>query len=82
MFHQGIISFPSSEEPEKQRGGAGLGAFGEAGDMLSLYANQMDYHVQRQRQTELETNGPGAKVVPVVAIEVDKDGVTSRETVA
>jgi sorting and assembly machinery component 37 len=80
LFHQGILSFPSAEEPEKQRGGAGLGIFGEAGDMLSLYANQMDFQVQRQRQMEMEMNG--SQSVPVVEVEVEKDGVRSRETVA
>ncbi|KAG0645512.1 outer membrane import complex 1 [Hyphodiscus hymeniophilus] len=38
MFHQGMISLPGPEEPEKQRGG--LGDLGEAGDMLSMYANR------------------------------------------
>jgi sorting and assembly machinery component 37 len=80
MFHQGIISFPSSEEPEKRKAEAGLGAFGEAGDMLSMYANQMDYQVQRQRQMEAEMSVD--QPVPVVGLEVGPDGVRSNETVA
>lgn len=81
MFHQDFISFPSSEEPEKEkRGGAGLGAFGEAGDMLSMYANQMDYQVQKQRQMEMEMSG--SQAIPVVEVEIEKDGVRSREMVA
>jgi sorting and assembly machinery component 37 len=80
IFHQGFISFPSSEEPEKEkRGEAGLGAFGEAGGMLSMYANQMDYQVQRQRQMEMEMSG--SQAIPVVEVEIEKDGVRSREMV-
>ena len=79
MFHQGIISLPSSEEPEKKkRGEAGLGAFGEAGDMLSMYANQMDFEAQRQRQMEMN----GSQGVPAVEVGVEKDRVRARETVA
>ena len=79
MFHQGIISFPTSEDPRKEnRGEASLGAFGEAGDMLSVYANQMDFEIQRQRQMEMN----GSQGVPVVGVEVEKDRVRARETVA
>lgn len=78
MFHQGLIAFPSSEEPEKLRGG-GLGAFGEAGDMLSLYANQMDQQVHQQRIMEREMSG--SQTVPVVEVEVGPDGVKSNESV-
>ena len=80
MFHQGIISFPSSEEPEKKKARTGLGAFGEAGDMLSMYANQMDYQVQRQRQIEAEVSG--RHPIPIVELEVGPDGVRGIETVA
>jgi sorting and assembly machinery component 37 len=79
MFHQGMISFPSSEEPNKRSGG-GLGAFGEAGDMLSLYANQMDRQVYRQRQLEREMSG--SQAVPVVAVEIGQDGVRSNDSIA
>jgi sorting and assembly machinery component 37 len=79
MFHQGMISFPSSEEPEKRRGG-GLGAFGEAGDMLSLYANQMDQQVHQQRIMEKEMSG--SQTVPLVEVEIGPDGVRSNESVA
>ena len=78
MFHQGIISFPSAEETEKQKAGAGLGAFGEAGDMLSMYVNQMDYQAQRQRQMEMEMGGEQKS--PVVEVEVGSDGVRTNET--
>ena len=81
MFHQGFISFPGSEEPKKEkRERPGLGAFGEAGDMLSMYATQMDYEVQTQRQMEMAMNG--SQSIPVVEVEIEKDGVRSKETVA
>ncbi|KAH8669612.1 Tom37 C-terminal domain-containing protein [Tricladium varicosporioides] len=49
MFHQGLISLPSGEEPEKTRNSTGLDAFGDAGAALSIYANSMDVEAQRQR---------------------------------
>ena len=79
MFHQGMISLPSSEEPERSRGGR-LGAFGEAGDMLSLYANQMDRQVSQQRQMEREMGG--SQAVPIVEVEVGPDGIRSNDSVA
>jgi sorting and assembly machinery component 37 len=80
LFHQGILNLPGAEEPDEKRGEAGLGAFGEAGDMLSLYANQMDYDAQRQLQMQAQMNATQA--VPVVEVEIEKDSVTTRETVA
>ena len=79
MFYQGLIPSPISEEPEKRRGG-GFGAFGEAGDMLSLYANQMDRQLNQQQRMERDMNEPHA--VPIVEVEVGPDGVRSTEAVA
>jgi len=78
MFHQGIISFPGSEEPDK--GKAGLGAFGEMGDMLSMYASQMDQQVYGERQLEMEMSG--SQTAPIAEVEVGSDGVRSNESVA
>jgi sorting and assembly machinery component 37 len=68
MFQQGIIG-----EGEEERQG-GLGAFGEAGEALGVYARQMDSEVQRQRAAERNfTQGHGEPVVEV-DVEVERGG--------
>lgn len=71
MFQQGLLSLPG-EKPEKQRS-VGLGAFGEAGEALGLYANQLDAAAQQQRMLE-QSQGE-----PIVEIEVERDGISSTE---
>ena len=76
LFHQGIISL-GAVEPERQRSN-GLDAFGEAGAALSIYANQMDAEVQRQRILEAKSHGPHTR--PAVEVEIGSDGTVVEET--
>lgn len=76
MFHQGFISL-GNEEPERQRGN-GLDAFGEAGAALSVYANQMDAQVQRQKALEAEVNRLHTQ--PVVEVDIGPNGTVVKET--
>ncbi|RDL31127.1 Uncharacterized protein BP5553_09916 [Venustampulla echinocandica] len=80
MFHQGVISLPSSEESEKQGSNtADLNAFGDAGAALSIYANRMDAETQRQRAIGQQL-GHGAPVAEVdVDVDVKRDLVTITE---
>jgi sorting and assembly machinery component 37 len=69
MFQQGILGVGEKEEKK-----GGLGAFGEAGEALGVYARQMDSEVQRQRAAE--TNFPQGHGEPImeVDVEVERDG--------
>lgn len=77
VFQQGIIPL-GGEEPERQKG-SGLDAFGEAGAALSIYANQMDAEVQRQRILEVESHGPPHSQ-PAVEVEIGSNGTVVKET--
>ena len=79
MFNQGMLSFSSTEEAEQKRRSPGLGALGEAGAALSVYASQMDAEVQRQRLQE--ANYTHGAPVAEVDIEVGRDGVRSIESI-
>lgn len=74
MFHQGIISL-GEEEPERS---SGLGAFGDAGAALSVYANQMDAEVRRQKISETGLNNPHTQ--PAVEVEIGSNGTVVKET--
>jgi sorting and assembly machinery component 37 len=78
MFNQGLLSLTLTEEVEKDKRTVGLGALGEAGAALSVYANEMDAEVQRQKLQEASyTHGVS---VAEVDIEVGKDSDRSIES--
>lgn len=62
MFQQGFISLPYAAEPEKERR-PGFDAFGDAGAVLSVYANQLDIDAQRQRRYQ--------QSVPVAEVDIE-----------
>ncbi|KAF4615628.1 hypothetical protein G7Y89_g15278 [Cudoniella acicularis] len=80
MFHEGLISLPSNEEPEKRGNNTGLDAFGDAGAALNLYAGQMDAEAQRQRMIE-QQYGRGAPVAEV-DVNIGPEGITTTEKVS
>lgn len=77
LFQQGILSLPSYEADEK-RDNRTFGDFGEAGDLLSDYANQMSYEAQLQR--EMQGHAQGAPVAEV-DVEVEPGSVSRQDRV-
>ena len=75
LLQQGFLSLPSSEDKQRK---AGFGDFGEAGEALAAYANELDFEVQRQREMKKRPHG---EPVMEVDIEVERNDTRSRDSV-
>jgi len=72
LFTQGMIGFGDETKVGETRGNGtgGLGAFGEAGAALGVYASQMDEQVRRQKM--MERNEEHGVPIAEVDIEVER----------